>query len=412
MLALWGVPLAGFQVSNDELAPNVAPSLSVADEMDFPTGDSTLPCTDLWWFQSNELGYQGTPHTFAGGENWSAVVWGNARGFWSNDLRYEFTGQESFIGVEAATLASVVYREDGWTSAATGEFYLNQPFDDNLLVDYPLRDSFSHNFDVDTFEISQLFITANRNNWFVDLGKFVTPFGRYWAPTVTNSRTDAPFIRTESVLFRETGLQLRFQPNQWRLAAAITNGGSDRDTNSSKAFVARVGFDVGTMAGGVSVKTQDGIGSESQKEFNDHAGVDFMLRKGRLTLSTEWIYDEYGMRRPGFNLDDINWGRSLYNRQLNGGLNHPLSGWGWYGNAVWQGDRATVVMQYGEFHPNKIGDHIHDQTTRRISSKYIRRISDHLDWYVSGIFENRVANAQDGRNRKGTFLLVGVQFNF
>jgi hypothetical protein len=412
MLTLCGTPATAFQVLHDEAADNFAVSLPVSDEVDGVPDITALPCTDLWWFQSNELGYQGAPHVFGCGEKSTAFVWANARGFWSNDLRYEFTGQESTIGVEGATLASVVHQEDGWTSAITAEFYLNQRFDDNLLVDYPLRESFSHNFDIDTFEISQLFITANRNDWFCDLGKLVTPFGRYWAPTITNERTDAPFIRTESVLFRETGIQLRYQPNHWRLAAAITNGSSDQDTNSSKALVARAGFDAGNFAGGASVKTQDGIGSENQKEFKNHAGIDLMMRNGRLILSTEWIYDEYGLRRPGFDLDDITWGRSLYNRQLNRGLNQPLSGWGWYANANWQGARANTILQYGEFHPNRIGDNIHDQITRRISSKYIRRISDRLDWYVSGIFENRVANAQDNRNRKGAFVLTGFQFNF
>ena len=190
-------------------------------------------------------------------------------------------------------------------------------------------------------------------------------------------------------------------------------GGTERVQDMLALSLPRVGFDVGKFAGGASVKAQDGIGSELQKEFNSHAGIDFLVRRGRLTLSTEWIYDQYGLRRPGFNLDDITWGRSLYNRQLNGGgLNEPLTGWGWYGNAVWQGDIATIVFQYGEFHPNKIGDNIHDQTTRRISSKLICPISDRLDFYFSGIFENRVLNAQDGRNRKGVFLLAGLQFNF
>ena len=405
-------PVLADQDSYGELVGNLTASVPVEDDPACLPCDNPLPCTDLWWFQSDELGYQGGPHIFAFGANSNVLCGQMQGGFGRMICGMNSQDKSPFIGVEAATLASLVHQEDGWTSAVTGEFYLNQPFDNNMLVDYPLRESFSHNYDIDAFEISQLFITANRNDWFCDLGKIVTPFGRFWAPTITNQRTDAPFIRTESVLFRETGLQLRFQPNQWRLAAAITNGGSDRDTNSSKAFVARAGFDVGKFAGGASVKTQDGIGSEGQKEFNNHAGIDFMMRSGRLTLSTEWIYDEYGLRRPGFNLDDINWGRSLYNRQLNGGLNQPLSGWGWYGNAVWRGERATAVLQYGEFHPNRIGDNIHDQTTRRISSKYIRHFSDRLDWYVSGVFENRVANAQDGRNRKGVFVLTGIQFNF
>ena len=190
-----------------------------------------------------------------------------------------------------------------------------------------------------------------RGDWKADVGQFVTPFGRFEAPVFLNSRKDAPFIRTEAVLFRETGVQLRYEPNHWRLAAAVTNGGKGRDSNSSKAIVARFGWDQGVWSSGASVKWQDGIGSEGQKEFNNHVGFDCAFRQGRWLLSGEVIYDEYGLRRPGFDLDDIDWGRSIYNRQLNNGLNQPITGWGWYTNAVWQGDCSTCVFQYGSFHP-------------------------------------------------------------
>lgn len=368
----------------------------------------------IWsdWIAPKNLGYRGPALTRQFGERTQLSLWGNVRGFFSADHRVDFTGQEFFAGAEASTMAKLVHDEGAWQSSVTGELYFNQPFDRNVLVDYPLRESFSHNFEIETLEISQLFISAKRNDWTADFGKFLTPFGRFRAPLISNVRNDAPFIRTESIQFRETGFQLRYEPNALRLAAAITNGGENRDTNSSKAIIARAGFDTGNLAGGASVKWQDGIGSEGQKEFNNHAGVDFAIKRGRLTLSSEWIYDQYGLRRPGFNLDDIDWGRSIYNRQLNNGLNVPLSGWGWYANAVYRGDVATTVLQYGEFHPDAIGDNIHDQVTRRVSSKYIRRISERLDFYVSAVFENRVENAQDGRFRKGTYILSGVQFNF
>lgn len=369
---------------------------------------------DIWgdWINPENLGYRSSGYERTFGERTRLSVWANARGYFSSDHRVEFTGQEFFAGVEASALFKLVHNEGQWQSAVTGELYFNQAYDRNILVDYPLRESFSHNFDIDTFEISQLFLTAKRNDWSVDIGKFLTPFGRFKAPLVTNERNDAPFIRTESILFRETGIQLRYEPSALRLAAAITNGSEDRDTNSSKAILARAGFDTGVVSGGASVKWQDGIGSEGQKEFNNHAGVDFAVTRGRLTVSTEWIYDQYGIRRPGFDLDDIDWGRSIYNRQLNRGLNEPLSGWGWYGNAVYRHDLATTVLQYGEFHPNPVGDNIHDQVTRRFSTKYIRQISQRLDLFVSGVFENRVENAQDGRFRKGVYVRSGFQFNF
>ena len=41
-----------------------------------------------------------------------------------------------------------------------------------------------------------------------------------------------------------------------------------------------------------------------------------MYRFGRFTLSGEAIYDQYGFTTPGFNPDDIFWGRSIYYRDL------------------------------------------------------------------------------------------------
>ncbi|NIL97949.1 MAG: hypothetical protein GTO62_12695, partial [Planctomycetales bacterium] len=54
-------------------------------------------------------------------------------------------------------------------------------------------------------------------------------------------------------------------------------------------------------------------------------------------ISTEWIYDQYGLRRPDVALDDIDWGRSLYNRQLNNGPYQPITGWGGYANLIYTG---------------------------------------------------------------------------
>jgi len=69
--------------------------------------------------------------------------------------------------------------------------------------------------------------------------------------------------------------------------------------NSSKALVARAGIDQPWYALGTSVKWQDGNGSETQKAFNNHVGLDAMIRRGQWTLSGEAIYDQYGLRRPG-----------------------------------------------------------------------------------------------------------------
>ena len=117
---------------------------------------------------------------------------------------------------------------------------------------------------------------------------------------------------------------------------------------------------------GASVKSQDGIGSEGQKEFNGHYGFDWMFRiSDTLIFCGEAIHDKYGIRRPGTSLDDITWGRSLYNRQLNNGLNQPINGNGYYFSLIGQQPRYDWSLSYGEYYPEAIGDLVHDTPVRR-----------------------------------------------
>jgi len=81
-----------------------------------------------------------------------------------------------------------------------------------------------------------------------------------------------------------------------------------------KAITGRFGFDFSHVKFGISGLYQDGEGSEEQKQFRRHAGVDGMVRLGNWVLSSEIIYDEYGLRRVGFDPDDIFWQRSIYYR--------------------------------------------------------------------------------------------------
>ena len=48
--------------------------------------------------------------------------------------------------------------------------------------------------------------------------------------------------------------------------------------------MARAGFDQQWFAAGMSVKLQDGIGSEGQKMYNEHVGADIMFRRGNWTF--------------------------------------------------------------------------------------------------------------------------------
>jgi len=330
-----------------------------------------------------------------------------------HDQRIEFTGQESTFGVEGQLCGRLAQEYGASRVMLDSQLFLNQPFDRNILVDYPLRESFSHNFDIEPLEISQLVIAIERGAWYLGMGRFVTPFGRYYGPTHLNSFADLPFLRSEAILPRETGLVATYQPGALVLTAALVNGGLGRDTNSSKALVARVGWDTDAFVAGASIKAQDGIGSEIQKEYNNHVGLDWAVRPTeRWIVWGEIVYDQYGMRHPGFDLDDITWGRSLYNRQLNRAPYEPLTGWGWYANSWWCGERWDVVVGFGQFFPDPIGDAIHDADNHRFLGQLIRHVTPHLDWATTVLLENSLDVAFADRPRGGLFLVTGFEFEF
>ena len=143
---------------------------------------------------------------------------GWVRGYYLNDQRIEWSGQESTFGAEGGIAPVFRHQFDKLEMTVQGEFYINQPFNRNILVDTAERRSYAGNFDVDTFEISQLYIELQCGDWSLTAGKMVTPFGRTYFPLYSNSRLDAPFIRTEVIHWRETGLSARYCPGQfcWR----------------------------------------------------------------------------------------------------------------------------------------------------------------------------------------------------
>ena len=338
------------------------------------------------------------------------------RGAYLNDQRIEWSGQESTFEAEAI-LGGTLRRFDGeWETMIRGEFYLNQPFDRNRYLT-PGIESYDNNFEIDVYEISQLFLSARRGNFLMSIGKIVTPFGRAYFPIYENSREDAPFIRTESILWRETGLLLQYAGGLSVISAGIVNGGIDRDTNSSKALIGRVGFGRDDFDVGVSIKWQDGVGSEHQKLRKNHLGADAMYRWGRWQFSGEVVYDEYGFRKSGINLaeepftpDDITWGRSLYYRELLAGDGNRLTGIGYYVNLNIDMDRWLLMLNYGEYYPRQIGDRLHDVINRRGIVKLVYRLAGQFESYTMVLRENDVVEAQTGTMRRGISILSGIQF--
>lgn len=337
---------------------------------------------------------------------------GKARAYYLNDQRIEFTGMEETFAVEGVLDGGVVQHRENWDLSLQTELFLNQPFDPNMLVDTPERESFTANFQIEPLQLSQLLIGARQGDFYVGLGRFVTPFGRFYYPLYRNRFDDSPFIRSEAISYRETGLLLQWDPDIWTLTAALTNGGFYQDVNSSKALVARVGIDQPGYAVGTSVKWQDGNGSESQKTYANHVGVDAMVRRGNWTLSGEAIYDQYGLRRPGTRLVDIHWGRSLYYRDFNNDYHVPITGVGYYLNLGYEGPYWSVHLNYGEFYPEAIGIERHDTTTRRGFVKASRHWTEHFETYAVAMRETDLLDSFDGSTRRGIYLIFGAQFTW
>lgn len=353
----------------------------------------------------------GTPDLIDGESWW--LVSGAARAYFTNDQRIEFTGLEATFGVEGALRGEYGHRCGDLVAAAYGEVFLTQPFDRNILLDTPHRRSFANNFDTDIVSISLLSLVVEQGPWAVELGRFVTPFGRYYGVSWQNDFADSPFLRSESIQFRETGVQVRWNPGNFRSTLALTNGGPDKDANSSKAVIARIGGDWMRGSIGASIKAQDGIGSEGQKEFNGHVGMDWMFRlTDSLILSGEIVHDEYGIRRPGLDLDSITWGRSLYNRQLNRGLNNPIFGLGYYVALMGQRPKLDWSLSYGEFTPDVIGDPIHDLPVRRFVGHVAWHLHPNVDWMTNVLMENELPATAHQPRALGTSYWSGVQVRF
>jgi hypothetical protein len=343
---------------------------------------------------------------------YSWTVDGLVRGYYRNDQRIAWSGLEETFAAEGVVAPQLRRQCGEWEIILDSEFYLNQPFDHNINACTREQASYLGNYDVDTFEISKLSVSCRRDNFTMTLGKTATPFGRTYFPLYTNARIDAPYIRTESILWRETGFFLHYEPCILVGDVAITNGCENLDTNSSKALIARIGLQRAEWALGVSMKAQDGIGSESQKEYKNHVGADAMARWGRFQLSSEVIYDEYGLRHPWFDSNNIFWQHSIYYRDLCLRDGVPLTGVGYYVNLAYIGDRWEFNLNYGDFYPVTIGNPKHDEVNHRGIVKCMYHHTNYLGFYGCVLIENSNWTAQLDEPRQGYLVLGGLQYAF
>jgi len=336
-----------------------------------------------------------------------------ARGYYLNDQRVAWSGMEETFGAEGVIAPRLRQRCGDCEFLIDSEFYINQPFDSNQLMNNAERKSYAANFRINTFEVSLLALVTNYEDWTFKIGKFVTPFGRTYFPLYTNSRMDAPYIRTEAIQWRETGILAHYKSGYFVGDIALTNGVPNLDTNSSKALVTRIGLESDSWAVGCSLKKQDGNGSESQKEFGNHYGVDMMLREGPFQFSSECIFDEYGFGRPGFDPLNITWVRSIYYRDVSSGQQGvPCTGIGYYANLDYAGGPWNTTLNYGEFYPLYSGTAPDQRVQRRGIIKVAYRLAAPLQVYSVFMLENGGYLAQQNEPRKLFTVLEGFQFTF
>jgi len=388
------------QVSHDEVLPAPGdPSLMDGkDLLKEPGVPSSMPnqafnfwCTDNIWLQFDGL----------------------IRGYYHNDQRIEWSGVEATFGAEGILRPLVYVREGDFEISAESELFLNQPYGGSLFSN-PLSQPYRDNFDINTFEIFQMFVQAKYQDFYFRIGKSRTPFGRYYAPLFTNALLDAPFIRTEIIDWTETGLFWRWAPGMFCFDLGITNGEPNLDTNSSKAVMFRLGFNpLECFVLGFSGKIQDGISSEEQKRHRSYFGLDFLYSWGNFVFYGELLYDEHGFRRDFYALtaDPNNLGRrSLYGRDVYNGPD-PVTGVGYYVAAGYRGDRYLIDLSYGDYFPEEIGDAAHDEPIHRTVAKLQYWITSNLQSFAVGLFENDRPFVT-GLNRGTWAFFTGCQFTF
>lgn len=335
------------------------------------------------------------------------------RGYYLNDQRIQWTGMEATFGAESIVTPVYRHRDGDWVSTIKGEFYLNLPFEKNRFYDDPERRSYAANWERETFEISQLYV-GMRNEAYdceVQIGKIWTPFGRFEERLYTNQRLDAPFLRTEVIPWREIGVLLRYDPKPFVLDVGIVNGGHDLDTNSSKALVSRVGLESERWQVGMSVKVQDGIGSEDQKTYNNVCGMDASVRMGRWKFASEVCYDQHGLYHD-YDPNQIFWQKSIYYRDVNKAEHEAIGGWGWYLTSIYEGNSWYLSGSYGMYTPEKIGNIQHDRAINRGIAKAAYCITPQSQFYSSIILETDGFIAQCDRLRDGTTAISGFEIGF
>jgi len=332
-----------------------------------------------------------------------------ARAYALNDQRIYWSGMEFSFGAEAQISANIKKKMTWGTVGVENEFFLNQPFGKNVLIDEG-REKFYPNFSLETFELSELNIYLKTGKFTFKFGKALSPFGRSSFPVFSNDlKYGSPFIRSEAILWRETGVFINFKSGIFSFDIAALNGEENRDTNSGKAGILRLGLEGENWRVGASIKEHDGYGSEWQKLYKSHKGFDMMLKISDIEISAEAIWDEYGFHRE-FDPQDIFWPNSIYYRELFKAYKEPIKGFGWYSNIMFDLKKILINLNYGVYIPENIGNIYHDNTIKRFIIKLSFNPIDELIIFFTGVLENTKHEESWREGAKGFAGLFGFAF--
>ncbi|MCI0471023.1 MAG: hypothetical protein L0Y73_05135, partial [Candidatus Aminicenantes bacterium] len=330
------------------------------------------------------------------------------RSYYINDQRIQWSGVEASFGVEAVLSADLQKKIKKGNIRVFSEMFLNQPFDRNILKD-EWRAKYLANFEITPLYIAQSYIEVIQGNFSFALGKKKTNFGENYSYPLVNSYSDQPFIRTEAILRYETGFFLAYRPGLLDFSLAVVNGGEEMDTNSSKGGIIRLGLKGKNWALGISAKAQDGIGSEKQKQYKNHAGLDMMMKTGRFRFSAEVIYDEYGFRKE-YNEQDIFWKRSFYYRDIFYKYETPVTGIGGYFELQYESSKWLAAANYGEYYPEEIGQPFHDDPVKRTVIKFRVCLAPGFHLFCMGLFENKRRQEVLFQGSSDYAFLFGLQY--
>ena len=344
--------------------------------------------------------------SFAAAEMSQIKVNGLARVNLLDDQRFQWSGLETTFFVEGQVALHI---QKSRFSLDTNLFF-NQRFDSGGILADEDHNKFISNFEIDTLELDTFAIRYHGKRATFTFGKFVTPFGKTYSPVLTNNRIITPFIRAEVINWRETGFMASFNRGIFSLDLGIVNGGEDRDTNSSKATIARLGAGKsGSWEVGISEKIQDGVGSESQKQFNSHIGLDAMYRSGPMTVSGEIIYDKFGnKKRPGEAVYS-----NIYGRDLNAGVGENPYGIGWYLDLLYTSGKWKFDLNYGEFTVvKKTGFPVVDAPNKRGIIQAIYSVTENVQTHMAVMIENDRPKEEWQSGASPYAVLIGLQYNF